>query len=80
MNLCIQHPLEAKGKGIRRVGRIADKDAYTTDHAINIISQQHYFVACCLSSYVGNVFGLHSICVSFLSAHKLVIGEMCSLV
>jgi hypothetical protein len=32
---------------------------------INIISQRQYFAARCLSSYVGNVFGLHSICALF---------------
>jgi hypothetical protein len=62
--------LEVKGKGIRRVGGRADKGAYTV-HTTNIISQRQYFVARCLISSV-NVFGLHSICVCFPSAQKLV--------
>jgi hypothetical protein len=28
-NLCARDPLEVKGKGIRGVGRVADKEAYT---------------------------------------------------
>jgi hypothetical protein len=36
---------------------VADKEAV---HTINIIFQRQYFVARCLSSYVGNVFGLRS--------------------
>jgi hypothetical protein len=53
------------------VGGGADKEAFTV-HTINIISQRQYFVAHCLSSYVGNVFGEHSICVCFPSTRKLV--------
>jgi hypothetical protein len=56
--LCIPHLLEVKGKAIRGVGGVADKEAYGV-HTINIISQQQYFIARCLSSCVGNVFGLH---------------------
>jgi hypothetical protein len=59
-------PLEVKGKEVQGVGGVADKEAYTV-HTINIISQRQYLVACCLISYVGNVFGLHSICVYFPS-------------
>lgn len=33
----------------------------------NVISQRHYFVACCLSFFVGTVFGLHSISICFHS-------------
>jgi hypothetical protein len=58
-NLCARDPLEVKGKGIRAIRVVADKEAYTV-HSINIISQRQYFVARCLSSYAGNVFGLHS--------------------
>jgi hypothetical protein len=64
-NLCSRDPLELKDKGIKAVGGIADKEAYTV-HTTNIVSQRQYIVARCLSSYVGNVFGLHSVCVSFL--------------
>jgi hypothetical protein len=68
MNLCIPHLLEVKGKGVRVV---ADKGAYTV-HTINIIFQQQYLVANCLSSYVSIVFGLHSMCICFPSTCKLV--------
>jgi hypothetical protein len=47
-------------------------------HTINIISQQQYFAAHCLSSCVGNVFCLHSICVCFPSTKKLVMWEKCT--
>jgi hypothetical protein len=60
--------LEVKGKGIRGV---ADKEAYTV-HTTNIISQRQYFVVRCLTSYVGNVFGLHTVCVFLLYTYKLV--------
>jgi hypothetical protein len=33
---CVRCPLEVKGKGIRGVGGVADKEAYTV-HTINII-------------------------------------------
>jgi hypothetical protein len=59
------------GRGSDGLGGVADKEAYTV-HTINIISQRQYFIARYLSSYVGNVFGLHSICVCFPSARKLV--------
>jgi hypothetical protein len=64
-NLCVRGPLEVKSKGIRGVGGVADKEAYTV-HTINI-SQRQYFVAHCLSSCVGNVFGSHSMCVCLVS-------------
>jgi hypothetical protein len=70
-NLCPRDPLEVKGKVVIGTGGVADKEAYTV-HTINIISQLQYFVSRCLSSYVGNVFGLHSICVCFPSTRKLV--------
>jgi hypothetical protein len=54
-NLCIRGPLEVNGKGIRGVGAVADKEIYTV-HTINITSQQQYFVAHCLISYVSNVW------------------------
>jgi hypothetical protein len=44
-----------------------------TVHIINNISELQHFVAHCLSSYAGNVFGLHNVCVNFPSTHKLVI-------
>jgi hypothetical protein len=56
-NLCVWGPLEVKGKGIKGVGGVADKEAYTV-HTINIISQRLYFVARCLIPYVNNAFGL----------------------
>jgi hypothetical protein len=59
VNLCVRCPLEIKGKRITGVGGVSDKEAYTV-HTINIISQWQYFVSCCFSSYVGNVFGLHN--------------------
>jgi hypothetical protein len=59
MNLCARDALEVNGKGIRRVGGVADKEAYTV-RTINIISQRQYLVSRCLISYVGNVFGLYS--------------------
>jgi hypothetical protein len=58
-NLCVRSPLDVKDKGIRGVGGTVDKDTCTV-HTINIISQWQYFVARCLSSYVGNVFGLNT--------------------
>jgi hypothetical protein len=70
-NLCAPRLLELKGKGIKGMGGVGDKEAYTL-HNINIISQLQYFVARCLGFYVGNVFGLYSIFVCFLSTHKLV--------
>jgi hypothetical protein len=51
-------------------GGVADKDACTI-HTFNIISERQYFVARCLSSYVDNVFGLHSICFCFPSIRNL---------
>jgi hypothetical protein len=70
-NLCVPRPLEIKGKGIRRVGGVAVKEAYTV-HPFNIISQRLYFVAHSLSSCVGNVFGSYSMCFCFPSTRKLV--------
>jgi hypothetical protein len=65
-NLCVRRPVRSKRQGDHRGGRVADKKACTV-HTTNIISQRQYFVARCLSSYVGNVFGLHSICVCLAS-------------
>jgi hypothetical protein len=73
-NLCVRRPLELKDKRIRGVGGIADKEAHTA-HTIKIISQRQYFVARCLISFFGNIFGLlHSIRIRFpsTSTHKLV--------
>jgi hypothetical protein len=50
-------------------GGVAGKEAYTV-HAINIISQQQYFVADCICSYVAYDFGLCSICDCFPSTCK----------
>jgi hypothetical protein len=61
-SLCVRRPLEINGKGIRGAGGVACKEARTI-HTINITCQQQYFVARCLGSYVGNVFGLHFICL-----------------
>jgi hypothetical protein len=63
-NLCSRDPSEVKGKGIRGVGAVADKEAYSV-HTVDIISQRQYFAARCLVSYVGNMFGLHSFIVCF---------------
>jgi hypothetical protein len=41
---------------MRKVKVVTGKEANTV-HTINIISQQQYFVACCLSYCIGNVFG-----------------------
>jgi hypothetical protein len=54
----------------RSWGGVADTEAYTV-HTKNI-SQWQYFVAHCLSSNVGNIFGLHSIWVCFPSTRELV--------
>jgi hypothetical protein len=51
------------------MGGIPDKEACTT-HTVNIISQRQYFVARCLSSYVGDVFGSRSICVFLLPSSQ----------
>jgi hypothetical protein len=59
-NLCVLRPLEVKDNGIRGVGGVAGKEACCV-HATNFISRRQYLVACCFSSYVGNIFGLHSI-------------------
>jgi hypothetical protein len=70
-NLCVRGPLQVKGKGIRRMGGVTGKETCTV-HTFNIISERQYFVTRCLSSFVGDVFGLRSICVCFPSTRKLV--------
>jgi hypothetical protein len=70
-NLCARDPLEVNGKGIRGEGGVADKKAYTVK-SFDIISQRQYFVAHCIIFSVGNIFGLHGVCVSFHSTRKLV--------
>jgi hypothetical protein len=72
-NLCVRRTLEVKGKGVRGVGGLPDTEVKTV-HTFNVISHWQYFVARCLNSYVGNVFGLHSRpkCVCFPSTSKLV--------
>jgi hypothetical protein len=52
--------VKIKEKVIGEVGGVIDKKAFSV-HPFNIISQRQYFVARCLISYVGNVFGLHSL-------------------
>jgi hypothetical protein len=59
LNLCARDPLDVKGKGVRCVGGIADKEAYT-HRAINVISQRQESVAPSHSYCVGNVFCLRS--------------------
>jgi hypothetical protein len=49
------------------MGGVADKETYTV-HTVGLISQRQYFAARCLSSCVGNVFVLRSVCVSLLPA------------
>jgi hypothetical protein len=72
MKLCVPCPLQVKGKGIKGVGEVADKQAYTV-HTINTSSsQQQNFVARYFSSCVGNVLGLCSICVCIPSVHMVV--------
>jgi hypothetical protein len=66
--LCIPRLLKVKGKGIKGV---ADKEAYIVQMT-NIISQWQYVLVHCLSSYVGNVFGLHNTCIAFPSTRMLV--------
>jgi hypothetical protein len=50
----------SKWQGDQRVGGVAGEEACTI-HFCNITSQWQYFVARCLNSYVGNIFGFHSI-------------------
>jgi hypothetical protein len=50
-------------KGIRGVGGVADKEAYT----VHIISQRQCFVARRLSSFDGAVFGLHNMYMHLFS-------------
>jgi hypothetical protein len=68
--VCFIRQLVVKYKGTRKVGVVADKEAYTV-HTENSFSQRQCFAARCLSSCVGNVFGLHCICVCFPYTHKL---------
>jgi hypothetical protein len=70
-NLCAQDTSEVKGKGIRGMGEVADKEACAVQ-TINIIFQRQYFVARCLISCVNNVFGLHRVCVCFTLSRNLV--------
>jgi hypothetical protein len=51
----------SKRQGYQRVGGVADREVYTV-RSINIISQRWYFVARCIISSVGKVFGLHIVC------------------
>jgi hypothetical protein len=56
------------------MGAVTDKEAYVA-RPCDIISQRQCFVDRSLISYVGNVFGLHGICVCFPSTRKLVTGR-----
>lgn len=56
---CVRRPLELNVNEVRRWGVIPDKNARSV-RSINIISQRRKFVARCPSSYVANVFELHS--------------------
>jgi hypothetical protein len=69
-NLCVPCPLEVNGKGIRGLGGVAGKEAHTIQ-TMNIISRRQHFIAPCLSSHVGNVFGLRRVSVCFPSTRKL---------
>jgi hypothetical protein len=53
------------------LGGVSDKEACSFP-TINIISRRQCFVSHCLSFFVGNDFGLHSICICFPSPCKLV--------
>jgi hypothetical protein len=66
--VCVPRLLEAKRKVIREV---VDEEVHTV-HMKHIILQRQYFVARCLSFIVGNVFGLHSVCIHFPSTRKIV--------
>jgi hypothetical protein len=57
--------------GVRGAGH---KEAYTV-HTTNISSQRQYFVARYLMSYVGNVFGLHSIYTFFFYQKASNVGK-----
>jgi hypothetical protein len=65
------HNGEGWGWGVTRDKGTADNKACTV-HTKDIILQRQYAVVRSLSSYVLNVFGLHSICVVFPSTRKLV--------
>jgi hypothetical protein len=58
-NLCVPGPMKVKDRRIRGVGEAAHEEVNTA-RAINVISQRQYSVVGCLSSWVVNVFGLHS--------------------
>jgi hypothetical protein len=65
MNPCIRNLLEEKNKGIRGVGEVAQKEAYTV-HTTHITSQSQYLYSS-LISYFSNASGSHSayVCVPF---------------
>jgi hypothetical protein len=54
-NLYVRDPLGVNGKGMIQVA--------CAIHTTNVIFQQQYYVARCLISCVGNIFGLRSACV-----------------
>jgi hypothetical protein len=68
--LCVPHP-SSKRQEDQKGGAVADEETFSV-HNINFISQWQYFVARCLISCVGNVFGLRSVCACFPSTCKLV--------
>jgi hypothetical protein len=67
-NLCTRDPLDVKGKGIRGVGGVTDKEAYCP-------YDKHYFptVICNLLSFPMSVMCLvFTVCFCFPSTRKLV--------
>lgn len=62
-NMCVPLPIEVKGKGIGGVGGVAGKGGYSV-RTVKFISQRQDFVVRCHSFCIGDVFALHSICVS----------------
>jgi hypothetical protein len=71
-NVCLRRPLEAKGKGIRRLGGggATGREACAV-RAMNVTSQRLYSVPRFLSSYFGNVFGVRVIRV-YSSTRELI--------
>lgn len=60
-NLCLQRPLQVKGKWVRGLGGAADREACTVQTKI-LFSSGIFLVDRCLSLRVGNVFLVY-ICV-----------------
>lgn len=70
-NLCIWRVRNKSPLGQRSERGIRYKEACTA-RTVNVVSQRQCFLARCLSSYVVNVFGLHSTCVCFPSTSKFI--------